>query len=1231
MNRLIPQFNGLALTAAVLTAAFGTGCSQKKNADGFAKVGVTITNAETATNISRMTLTVSTDSTSGAPSFSPITSDLTNNDLTKSLSWSTYVTGIPAGSSRLFAIQAFQGTTVIYSGSAHADITAGGTANVYIVLQGPNDGGFNNSLPQVDALSSSANAVVVGTTPPPAPVVLRFLAHDPDSDAMTYAWASTCSGASFTGGTGSVDPVNGNSSSWTAPTSVPPSGVCTLSLTITDSKQGSVTAFLAIQIQATTNGQAVVTAYPNSWPIIGMIAAHEFFTKDSTGKLVGVDIDLIASASDPDGDDITYTWSTPNCPANGFTSGNTPDNADGTAPALPAGSTTLALGPGQFAQSLAHYRTSDTTDKCVIQVNVTDSWKGGIPPAGSGLPVARGGNTVGLINASSPKDFLVGPQITKVDAPSTPKSGTVTPTSATFLVQASQTLQLAVDTFDPTPSFNPAETPFTFTWTQSGGAFVAGAVTTNSASPGRTTNAWTSGNPVAPASFVTVTVTNKDGLQASYTWNFQPSNPCTSAGATTATACDPGLGLCADPTYNGTTNLGGHCDANAGSATSQCVANAPVTCTASDQCHAVGVCNPGSGVCTNPAVTDGTTCSDNNGCTGADSCHAGVCVSGAAVVCNTPTDAQCQSATGTCQSLSATTFQCNYTSVANGTACNADNSGCTQNDSCQSGACTAGPAVVCSQSANPCVAASGTCTSTGANTFNCSYANLPATTSCNTAGACITGQLCNGSGTCAGGTPFCPASQTCNPTGPTCTPSDVVPAVGKDLQLTPPSALATDTSGSTYVGGAIASTTAISFDGIPVASAGDQDIFLAKYDPATHAAVWARSYGDDVAGANNPQIGTGVAVTNDGTLVVAGNFSGKMTFGTSVINNSSQINFLAGVNASNGSRIWASQFNNGANGNFKSIAANPSSPTNRVAVCGLTDIGVAATDFAPGATSAGATDIIIGVFGSNGTRVWANQIGTAADEECDAVTVDDNGDVYAAGKFTGGTLTLGSFTLTGPGSSLRTFLWVAKFNGSTGAVISAAAFGNSSGKVTPTSVATDSAFNVIVGGQFSIALPFGATTLTSAGGVDGFVAKLNPASSYAPVWAGRIGGTGSDSVASVAVDSFGDVVATGLFFKTTTTTGGGLAVLTASGTTAADAFVLKLNGTTGTADAAHAYGDPATQSGDALAINRYGSGAGLNSVTFAGTLNGSATFPAPVGTITATGVTDVFLIFANLH
>jgi len=60
-------------------------------------------------------------------------------------------------------------------------------------------------------------------------------------------------------------------------------------------------------------------------------------------------------------------------------------------------------------------------------------------------------------------------------------------------------------------------------------------------------------------------------------------------------------------------------------ASNTCQAGTPVVCTASDSCHTAGTCSPATGLCSNPAAPNGTTCNDGNACTANDSCTSGVC------------------------------------------------------------------------------------------------------------------------------------------------------------------------------------------------------------------------------------------------------------------------------------------------------------------------------------------------------------------------------------------------------------------------------------------------------------------------------------------------------------------------------------------------------------------------------------------------------------------------------
>jgi len=138
-----------------------------------------------------------------------------------------------------------------------------------------------------------------------------------------------------------------------------------------------------------------------------------------------------------------------------------------------------------------------------------------------------------------------------------------------------------------------------------------------------------------------------------------------------------------------------------------CTGASPIVCMPIDQCHLQGTCNTATGVCSNPNRANGTACSDGNACTQVDTCQAGTCSSGSAVVCSAQD--QCHDA-GTCNPM---TGVCSNPTSPDGTAC-ADGDACTQVDTCQSGACTGTNPVVCTASdqchdAGTCEPSTGDC------------------------------------------------------------------------------------------------------------------------------------------------------------------------------------------------------------------------------------------------------------------------------------------------------------------------------------------------------------------------------------------------------------------------------------------------------------------------------------------------------------------------------------------
>ncbi len=159
-----------------------------------------------------------------------------------------------------------------------------------------------------------------------------------------------------------------------------------------------------------------------------------------------------------------------------------------------------------------------------------------------------------------------------------------------------------------------------------------------------------------------------------------PLDACHVAGV-----CAPATGLCSNPPGND----GAACtDGNGCTQTDTCLSGScsgsnPKVCTAIDDCHLTGTCNPATGICSNPIAPDGTPCSDGDACTEPDVCDTATCVGGSPVVCS-PLD-QCHVA-GTCNPVSGL---CSNPAAPNGTFCN-DGDPCSVSDTCGAGICQAG-------------------------------------------------------------------------------------------------------------------------------------------------------------------------------------------------------------------------------------------------------------------------------------------------------------------------------------------------------------------------------------------------------------------------------------------------------------------------------------------------------------------------------------------------------------
>lgn len=208
-------------------------------------------------------------------------------------SWQVTVGALPAGTNYVFTVSARDAAgTVIYSGVANnVTVIPGQPVSVVITAQAVTPPSpFANAAPVIDALTISSRAVAQGEV-----VTAKATAHDPDAaDQLTYEWSATC---------GTVATPTAATVQWTAPAS---DGACVLSVVVRDSRGASSRASVTVAVAAASGrGTAQVSAALNDTPVVSQVLA-------SPGYLVpGSAASLSALAADPQGDPLTYAWSSP--------------------------------------------------------------------------------------------------------------------------------------------------------------------------------------------------------------------------------------------------------------------------------------------------------------------------------------------------------------------------------------------------------------------------------------------------------------------------------------------------------------------------------------------------------------------------------------------------------------------------------------------------------------------------------------------------------------------------------------------------------------------------------------------------------------------------------------------------------------------------------------------------------------------------------------------------------
>ena len=281
-------------------------------------------------------------------------------------------------------------------------------------------------------------------------------------------------------------------------------------------------------------------------------------------------------------------------------------------------------------------------------------------------------------------------------------------------------------------------------------------------------------------------------------------------------------------------------------------------------------------------------------------------------------------------------------------------------------------------------------------------------------------------------------------------------------------------------------------------------------------------------------------------------------------------------------------------------------------------------DFNPGPgtanlTAAGRSDIYISKLDAAGNFVWAKSIGGNGWDDGAGIAVDALGNIILTGHFSGTAdfdPGAGTANLTAAGDY---DIFICKLDAA-GNYLWAESIGNNNGDYS-WDVVADAMNNIYITGQFFGTLDFnpgpGTSNMTSAGGYDFFICKLDLAGNF--LWAKSLGGLNPDVSYSIDVDINGNVYTTG-GFNGTVDFDPGASVFNLSTAGSEDVFILKLD-PMGNFVWARSFGGNNFDSANALSVDFAGN------IYTIGTFEGTADFnPGPgISTITSSGFTDVFI------
>ncbi|RPD49317.1 T9SS C-terminal target domain-containing protein [Hymenobacter sediminis] len=354
---------------------------------------------------------------------------------------------------------------------------------------------------------------------------------------------------------------------------------------------------------------------------------------------------------------------------------------------------------------------------------------------------------------------------------------------------------------------------------------------------------------------------------------------------------------------------------------------------------------------------------------------------------------------------------------------------------------------------------------------------------------------------------------------------------------------------------------------------------------ALHAQTWQWASAH-ATGSTGSSVIYAAAVDATGNTVVAGQFSGTSTFGSTTLTSAGGTDVFVGRLSPTGAWLQAARAGGPADDVAQAVAVDAAG---NIVAAGLFRGGTAAfgTTTLTNANST-SSDGFVARLSSAGTWTQAVRMGGSDNDGAMGLALDGSGTTIVAGNFSSNTATFGATTLTNANTDRSNDVFVARLgaDGTWGQAIR----GGGSGDDFVQAIVLDATGNALIAGHFARAtVTFGTIVLNNANpsqySSDIYVARLSSAGTWTQAL--QAGGPGNDYAKGAGIDASGNAYVAGNFASPTLNFG--TTVLTnadASGNTS-DIFVARLSSANAWTMAARA-GGSSNDYANALAVDGSG-------------------------------------------